>query len=58
MTSLPWTLYIKEENHGYVTFETKEDAEAWIEDPESSDIKWNSTETISQELVHEPSTPN
>jgi len=56
MTSQPWTVYIKEINFGHVSFETKEDAEAWLNASclEYDDINWTDSETISQELVHEP----
>ena len=47
-------MWIKETNYGYISFETKEDAEAWLDDPDDTDVHWTETEVISRNLVHEP----
>ena len=41
MTSQPWTIYIKETNYGYISFDTEEDAKAWLDDPNDDGVKWN-----------------
>ena len=56
MPSKPWIVYIKEENYGHISFATKEEAEAWLDDSclDYDDVKWTGSETISRELVNEP----
>ena len=54
MTSQPWTIYLKETNHGYISFDTEEDAKAWLDKPDREGVEWTCSETENCELVHEP----
>lgn len=42
-----FTIYIKEVNQGHISFPTKEQAEEWLNDPDTRDwdlVKWTNSE--------------
>jgi hypothetical protein len=51
---MSYTVYITEENVGYLTFDTKEEAEAWIDNPVDFDgVRWIENFVSKFELVPE-----
>lgn len=50
---MPYTIYIEETNAGYVTFNTEQEAEEWLEEPDFSDIKWTGSFDLKTEIVKE-----
>ena len=41
---MPYTVYIEETNRGFVEFETLEDAEDFVNDPDYDLVKWTHSE--------------
>lgn len=50
-----FTIYIKETNYGYASFDTKEQAEEWMEEPDYSCVKWIDTLDSEFDIVQEES---
>lgn len=57
MTLQPWTIYIKKTNHGYISFDTEEDAKAWLNEPDDDGVKWpvkNTRKSSPKRESHKP----
>ena len=48
---MPYTIYITETNTGYVSFDNKEDAETWLEEPDYGCVKWTDSLESTFELT-------
>ena len=48
---MPYTIYITETNTGYVSFDNKEGAETWLEEPDYDRVKWTDTLESKFELL-------
>lgn len=50
---MSFTVLITEVNSGFVTFDNREDAEAFVKDPDDSMVTWDYSETTNIQIVED-----